>query len=129
MTRKMTIEIPAKKTEMFTWVISGLQDARAEFESRYDEDEKNGLLNCYRELIMDDVKIRKGNLGFYDRFDNKVALLEEGQRLKIVRELSDGKYVCRVINPTERCKNHGGYDGMLVEAYVENLETIETESH
>ena len=90
---------------------------------------KNGLLNYYRELIMNDVKIRKGNLGFYDRFDNKVALLEEGQRLKIVRELSDDKYVCRVINPTERCKNHGGYDGMLVEAYIENLETIETESH
>ena len=90
---------------------------------------KNGLLNCYRELIMDDVKIRKGNLGFYDRLDKRVALLEEGQRLKIVRELSDSKYICRVVNPTERCKNHGGYDGMLVEAYVENLETIETESH
>ena len=79
---------------------------------------------------MSDVKIRKGHLGFYDQaYCNRMALLEEGQELKIVRELSDGKYVCRVINPTERCKNHGGYDGMLVEAYVENLETIETESH
>ena len=73
---------------------------------------------------MSKLKIRKGNLGFYDRFDNKVALLEEGQELKLVRELSDSKYICRVLNPTERCKNHGGYDGMLVEAYAENLEVI-----
>ena len=73
---------------------------------------------------MSRLKIREGNLGFYDRFDNKVALLEEGQELNLVRELSDGKYVCRVINPTERCKNHGGYDGMLVEAYEENLEVV-----
>ena len=73
---------------------------------------------------MSKLKIRKGNLGFYDRFDNKVALLEEGQELKLVRELSDSKYICRVVNPTERCKNHGGYDGMLVEAYAENLAVI-----
>ena len=73
---------------------------------------------------MSKLKIRKGNLGFYDRFDNKVALLEEGQELKLGRELSDSKYICRVVNPTERCKNHGGYDGMLVEAYAENLEVI-----
>ena len=73
---------------------------------------------------MDDVKIRKGNLGFYDRLDKRVALLEEGQRLKIVRELPDNKYICEVVNPTERCKNHGGYDGMTVEAYVQNLEVI-----
>ena len=73
---------------------------------------------------MSKLKIRKGNLGFYDRFDNKVALLEEGQELKLVRELSDSKHICRVVNPTERCKNHGGYDGMLVEAYAENLEVI-----
>ena len=73
---------------------------------------------------MSKLKIRKGNLGFYDRFDNKVALLEEGQELKLVREVSASKYICRVVNPTERYKNHGGYDGMLVEAYAENLEVI-----
>ncbi|MEK9805912.1 MAG: hypothetical protein VW551_06440 [Euryarchaeota archaeon] len=44
MKRIMTIEIPARKTEMFTWVISGLQDARVEFESRYDEDEKKWFI-------------------------------------------------------------------------------------
>ncbi len=76
------------------------------------------------------VKIRKGNLGFYDQYgDNRVALLEEGQELKLVRELANERYLCRVVNPTERCKNHGGYDGMLIEACEENLETIETESH
>ena len=73
---------------------------------------------------MSKLKIRKGNLGFYDRFDNKVALLEEGQELNLVRELSDSKYICKVVNPTERCKNHGGYDGMIVEVYSENLEVI-----
>ena len=51
---------------------------------------------------MSKLKIRKGNLGFYDRFDNKVALLEEGQELKLVRELSDSKYISTVVNPTER---------------------------
>ena len=74
---------------------------------------------------MSDVKIRKGNLGFYDQaYCNRVALLEEGQELKIVRELPDNKYICEVIRPTEACKLHGGYHGMTVETYVENLETI-----
>ena len=44
MKRVMTIEIPASKTEMFTWVISGLQDARVEFESKYDEDGKRWFI-------------------------------------------------------------------------------------
>jgi hypothetical protein len=79
---------------------------------------------------MDNVKIRKGHLGFYDQYGTKkFALLEEGQELKIVRELPDNKYICEIVNPTERCKNHGGYHGLEIEAYVQNLETIETESH
>ena len=74
---------------------------------------------------MSNLKIKKGNLGFYDQYgDNRVALLEEGQELNLVRELSDRKYICKVVNPTERCKNHGGYDGMIVEVYSENLEVI-----
>ena len=44
MERIMTIEIPARKTEMFTWVISGLQDARVEFKSKYGEDEKRWFI-------------------------------------------------------------------------------------
>ena len=79
---------------------------------------------------MDNVKIRKGHLGFYDQaYCNRVALLEEGQELKIVRELPDNKYICEIVNPTERCKSHGGYHGLEIEAYVQNLETVETESH
>jgi hypothetical protein len=41
----MRIEIPAKKTEMFTWVVSGLQDSRVEFEAKYDEEEKQWVIN------------------------------------------------------------------------------------
>ena len=74
---------------------------------------------------MSGVKIRTGHNGFYDQYGiKKFALLEEGQELKIVRELPDNKYICEVVNPTERCKNHGGYHGMTVEAYVQNLEVI-----
>ena len=74
---------------------------------------------------MSDVKIKTGHVGFYDEYGTKkFALLEEGQELKIVRELPDNKYICEVVNPTERCKNHGGYHGMTVEAYVQNLEVI-----
>ena len=49
MERIMTIEIPARKTEMFTWVISGLQDARVEFKSKYDEDEKRWFIELLQE--------------------------------------------------------------------------------
>jgi len=74
---------------------------------------------------MSSVKIREGHLGFYDEYGTKkFALLEEGQELKIVRELPDNKYICDVVNPTQRCKDHGGYHGMTVEAYVQNLEVI-----
>ena len=74
---------------------------------------------------MSDVKIRTGHNGFYDEYGiKKFALLEEGQELKIVRELPDNKYICEVVNPTKACKLHGGYHGMTVEAYVQNLEVI-----
>ena len=51
-----------------------------------------------------------------------MVLLEEGQELEVVRELPDNKYICEIVNASERCRDHGGYDGMLVEAYVQNLE-------
>ena len=48
----MRIQIPAKKTEMFTWVVSGLQDSRVEFEAKYDEEEKEWCVaNSDSELI------------------------------------------------------------------------------
>jgi len=68
------------------------------------------------------VKIREGHNGFYNQCNKRVALLEEGQELKILRELPDNKYICEVVNPTKACKLHGGYHGMTVETYVQNLE-------
>ena len=71
---------------------------------------------------MSSVKIREGHTGFYQQCANKrVALLEAGQSLKINR-IKDDQYICSVVNATERCKDHGGYDGMTIEAYVQNLE-------
>ena len=68
------------------------------------------------------VKIRKGHNGFYNQYGNKkVALLEEGQSLKVGR-IKDDLYICTVVNATERCRDFGGYDGMTIEAYVQNLE-------
>ena len=74
---------------------------------------------------MSDVKIRKGQNGYYDQYGiKKFALLEEGQELKIIRELPDNKYICKIVNPSEACRISGGYHGMTVEAYVQNLEVI-----
>lgn len=73
---------------------------------------------------MIDVKIRTGHNGYYNQTSKRLALLEAGQELKILRELPDNKYICEVIRPTEACKLHGGYHGMTVETYVENLEVI-----
>tara|TARA_R100000995_G_C3423054_1_gene94880 strand:- start:212 stop:436 length:225 start_codon:yes stop_codon:yes gene_type:complete len=74
---------------------------------------------------MTSVKIREGQNGYYDQCGiKKFALLEEGQELKIVRELPDNKYICELIRPTEACQISGGYHGMLVEAYVQNLEVV-----
>ena len=74
---------------------------------------------------MTSVKIREGQNGYYDQYGiKKFALLEEGQELKIVRELPDNKYICEVVDPTEGCRISGGYHGMVVEAYVQNLEVV-----
>ena len=72
---------------------------------------------------MSDLKIRKGHLGFYDQaYCNRMALLEEGQELKILKELPDNKYICEIVNPSQACRYHGGYNGLEIEAYVQNLE-------
>ena len=66
---------------------------------------------------------------FYDEYrDKKVALLEKGQEVRIHRLHRfdkyhfDNVYLCKVINPSDQSKNHGVYDGMIVEVYSENLE-------
>ena len=72
---------------------------------------------------MTKLKIRAGHNGFYDQaYCNRMALLEEGQDLLMVKELPDNKYICRVVNPSKGCKLHGGYHGLEIEAYVQNLE-------
>ena len=66
---------------------------------------------------------------FYNEYgDNRVALLEEGQEVRIHRLHRfdeyhfENVYLCKVINPSDQSKNHGVYDGMIVEVYSENLE-------
>ena len=66
---------------------------------------------------------------FYDEYgNNKVALLEEGQEVRIHRLHRfdeyhfENVYLCKVINPSDQSKNHGVHDGMIVEVYSENLE-------
>ena len=71
---------------------------------------------------MINATIKEGHIGFYNQYgEKKFALLEEGQTLKIEREEAD-QYLCSIVNPSERCQNHGGYDGMLVLAYEEDLD-------
>ena len=72
---------------------------------------------------MQKLKIRAGHNGYYDQANcNRMALLEEGQELQMVKELPDNKYICKIVNPSEACRISGGYHGMTVEAYVQNLE-------
>ena len=66
---------------------------------------------------------------FYDEYgNNKVALLEEGQEVRIHRLHRFDKYhfenvyLCKVINPSDESKNYGVHDGMIVEVYSDNLE-------
>ena len=68
---------------------------------------------------MDKAKVK--TTGFYDRYGSKkVAFLEKGQDVEIVEHYGD-KHLCSVINPTEDCKNYGGFDGMLAYVYKEHL--------
>ena len=72
---------------------------------------------------MQKLKIRTGHNGFYDQANcNRMALLEEGQQLQMVKELPDNKYICKIVNPSEACRFYGGYNGLEIEAYVQNLE-------
>ena len=66
---------------------------------------------------------------YYDEYGNKkVALLEKGQEVRIHRLYRfdeyhfENVYLCRVVNPSDSCKNHGGHEGMLVKVHSEYLE-------
>ncbi len=67
--------------------------------------------------------------GYYDEYrDKKFALLEKGQEVQIHRLHRfdryhfENVYLCKVVNPSDQSKNHGVYDGMIVEVYEEHLE-------
>ena len=76
------------------------------------------------------IKVKIRETGFFNRCgDKRLALLEKGQTLTIVGELypipssdNDDKFICSVVNPSDACKNHGGYEGMTIEAYDEDLD-------
>ena len=79
---------------------------------------------------MSDAKITETR--YYDQHGNKkVALLEKGQEVRI-EDLHrfdeyhfEDIYLCKVINPSDACKNHGGYEDMLVKVHSEYLETAQ----
>jgi hypothetical protein len=67
---------------------------------------------------------------YFNRYGNKkVALLEEGQSIEIDSVYGfdeyhfEDIYLCRVVNPSDACKNHGGYEDMLVKVHSEYLES------
>ena len=76
---------------------------------------------------MGDAKITETR--YYDGHGiQKFALLEKGQEVQI-KDLHrfdeyhfENVYLCKVINPSDQSKNHGVYDGMIVEVYSEYLE-------
>ena len=54
--------------------------------------------------------------------------MEEGQSIEIDSVYGfdeyhfEDIYLCRVVNPSDACKNHGGYENMLVKVHSEYLE-------
>ena len=61
---------------------------------------------------------------YFNRYGNKkVALLEEGQSIEIDSVYGfdeyhfEDIYLCKVINPSDACKNHACYEDMLVKVH------------
>lgn len=81
---------------------------------------------------MEPTKAKIRETSFYDQYGNKkVALLKAGQPLKVERRLEDDyyhrpikhdRYVCSVIDPSQECRNYGGYEGMRVIVMKQRLE-------
>ena len=76
---------------------------------------------------MGDAKITETR--YYSQYGNKkVALLEEGQEVRIHRLHRfdeyhfENVYLCKVINPSDQSKNYGVRDGMLVKVHEEYLD-------
>ena len=76
---------------------------------------------------MINAKIKKGLSFFCDQYKSKkFALMQEGQTLEILNSIrGSDKYRCAVINPSLKCIDHGGFEGMKVEIYAEEIDMEE----
>ena len=69
------------------------------------------------------AKIKEGRRFYCDRYkDKKFALMQEGQTLEILNPIGEDKYRCSVVNPSLKCIDHGGFEGMKVEIYAEDMD-------
>ena len=69
------------------------------------------------------AKIKEGRSFFCDQYKTKkFALMKEGQTLEILNSLGSDKYRCAVINPSLKCIDFGGFEGMKVEIYAEDID-------
>ena len=73
------------------------------------------------------AKIKEGRSFFCDQYkQKKFALMQEGQTLEILNSIrGSDKYRCAVINPSLKCIDFGGFEGMKVVIYAEEID-IET---
>ena len=73
------------------------------------------------------AKIKEGRSFFCDQYKSKkFALMQEGQTLEILNSIrGSDKYRCAVINPSLKCIDHGGFEGMKVEIYAEEIDMEE----
>ena len=73
------------------------------------------------------AKIKEGRSFFCDQYKSKkFALMQEGQTLEILSSIrGSDKYRCAVINPSLKCIDHGGFEGMKVEIYAEEIDMEE----
>ena len=56
-----------------------------------------------------------------DRQD-KVVMLEEGQRVRVMGYIGNDRYACTVIKPSLKCADQGGFHGMGIVVYENAIE-------
>ncbi len=75
------------------------------------------------------AKIKEGRSFFCDQYkQKKFALMQEGQTLEVLEPMGNDKYRCSVVNPLLKCIDHGGFEGMKVEIYAEDMEIEDSEN-
>jgi len=69
------------------------------------------------------AKIKKSLSFFCDQYKSKkFALMQGGQTLEVLEPMSNDKYRCAVVDPSLKCVDHGGFEGMKVEIYAEDMD-------